>query len=216
MLFVSVTIGFSDSNRIKHIKSSQYMDRHSFLTRFLLSPMETNNDAYRHPKKLKKAAVLIALVERQGLLNVILTERALHLRHHPGQISFPGGKYEHFDMCLQQTAIRETHEEIGIQPDLVEIIGKLAPLKTNSGFEVTPFVALIDDKLTLNIDEQEVKSVFEVPLHFLLDKRNIHKQHLVANKQRSYIYCINYQNYFIWGATAKILKNLQLNLLKNK
>ncbi|WP_413701587.1 NUDIX hydrolase [Psychromonas sp. KJ10-10] len=109
------------------------MDRDSFLTRFLLSPMEANNDIYMQqqirPKKLKKAAVLIALVQRQGILHVILTERALHLRHHPGQVSFPGGKYEHFDHSLQQTAIRETHEEIGIHPSLVDIIGQLPLLK---------------------------------------------------------------------------------------
>lgn len=193
------------------------MNRSSFLTRFLLSPMRSNKQHFPLPqKKFKNAAVMIALVEREGNLHVILTERALHLRHHPGQISFPGGKYEHQDKNLQQTALRETNEEIGIAPQFVEIIGQLPTLKTNSGFEITPFVALVDNQLALNIDEQEVKSVFEIPLHFLLDKRNIHKQHLMANKQRPFVYCIHYHNHLIWGATAHILKSLQLNLLQNK
>tara|TARA_R110001583_G_scaffold64345_1_gene186978 strand:+ start:5997 stop:6548 length:552 start_codon:yes stop_codon:yes gene_type:complete len=177
--------------------------------------MASHKHHYPLKQKFKKAAVLVALVERQGVLNIILTERALHLRHHPGQISFPGGKQEHFDKSLQHTAIRETQEEIGIEPHQVEIIGQLAPLKTNSGFEVTPYVALVDNQLSLTIDDQEVKSVFEVPLHFILNKRNIHKQHLVANKHRPFVYCIHYQNHLIWGATAHILKSLQLNLLQN-
>jgi 8-oxo-dGTP pyrophosphatase MutT (NUDIX family) len=192
------------------------MNRNSFLTRFLLSPMASNKHYHPFKQKFKKAAVLIPLVERQNGLHVILTERALHLRHHPGQVSFPGGKYELLDKNLQQTAIRETQEEIGIEPHLIEIIGQLASLNTNSGFEVTPFVALIDNELELNIDHQEVKSVFEVPLHFLLDKRNIHKHRLVANKHRPFVYCIHYHNHWIWGATAHILKNLQMNLLQNK
>ncbi|GLS91958.1 coenzyme A pyrophosphatase [Psychromonas marina] len=159
--------------------------------------------------------MLIALIERDDELHIIFTERALHLRHHPGQVSFPGGKHETFDSSLQQTAIRETNEEIGIKPEFIEIIGQLPSLKTTSGFEVFPIVAFVDQRFSLNIDANEVKSVFEVPLRFLLDSKNFHLQHLIANKKRHSTYCIGYQNNLIWGATAQMLKNLQQLLLSN-
>jgi len=187
------------------------MNRDTFLARFLLtSPVQSKRLVQQGHRQ---AAVLIALVERPTGLHIILTERALHLRHHPGQISFPGGKYEDADQHLQQTALRETKEEIGINTRLVSIIGQLAPLNTTSGFEVFPFVALIDNNFQFLIDHQEVKSVFEIPLTYLLDNRNFHYQHLLANKERHYTYYIVYQNHFIWGATAQMLKNLQEMLL---
>jgi 8-oxo-dGTP pyrophosphatase MutT (NUDIX family) len=192
------------------------MNRASFLNRFLLSPQVSALTQPHTPKNLKNAAVLIALVERENSLHVILTERALHLRHHPGQVSFPGGKYEQLDSSLQQTALRETQEEIGINKIFVEIIGQLPPLTTVSGFNVFPFIAFVDNRFTLTVDTQEVKSVFEVPLCFLLDPQNFYKQHLVANKKRHFTYCIGYQNHLIWGATAQILKNLQLGLYQSE
>jgi 8-oxo-dGTP pyrophosphatase MutT (NUDIX family) len=191
------------------------MYRESFLNRFLLSPAMRPLAQTHSTNKLKKAAVLIILVARKNGLHVILTERALHLRHHPGQVSFPGGKYEESDHCLKHTALRETEEEIGIQADLLDVIGQLPPLNTVSGFNVSPFVAFVDDHFTLNIDAQEVKSVFEVPLRFLLDSESFYRQRLIANKKRHFTYCIGYQNHLIWGATAQILKNLQLSLDHN-
>ena len=190
------------------------MKRESFLKRFILSPVSLPPENVNATLSLKKAAVLIALVSRDNGLNVILTERALHLRHHPGQVSFPGGKYEPADKNLQQTALRETQEEIGIEASLIEVISQLAPLDTVSGFEVSPFVAFVDNSFILNIDQQEVQTVFEVPLDFLLDNNNFYKQHLVANKKRHFTFCIAYQNHLIWGATAQILKQLQLMLVK--
>ena len=185
------------------------MNRSSFLQRFILT--STTQVSPKNPlhKSHRKAAVLIALVERENGLHVIFTERALHLRHHPGQVSFPGGKHEQFDDNLQQTALRETDEEIGIEAHLVEMVGQLPPLNTTSGFEVFPFIAFVDNKFNLTIDSQEVRSVFEVPLSFLLDDGNFHRQHLIANKKRHFTYCIAYQNHLIWGATAQMLKNLQ-------
>lgn len=187
------------------------MNRSSFLKRFLYTAPVARSQPVNQGHR--KAAVLIALVERNDELHIILTERALHLRHHPGQVSFPGGKHEQFDANLQQTAIRETAEEIGINPDLVEIIGQLAPLNTSSRFEVFPFIAFVDNSFTLKVDTQEVKAAFELPLRFLLDNKHFHLQHLVANKKRHYTYCIAYQNYLIWGATAQMLKNLQQMIL---
>lgn len=190
------------------------MNRSSFLRRFLLSSVAHKSTTPKMHGKHRKAAVLIALVERDKGLHVIFTERALHLRHHPGQVSFPGGKHERYDNSLQQTAIRETEEEIGIKADYIEIIGQLPSLKTTSGFEVLPVIAFVDPQFELLIDTDEVKTVFEVPLRFLLDNKNFHLQHLTANKKRHSTYCIAYKNHLIWGATAQMLKNLQILLYK--
>lgn len=192
------------------------MNRASFLNHFVLSKIVPTalKSPFSQPA-LREAAVLIALVERNNGLNIILTERALHLRHHPGQVSFPGGKHERFDNSLQQTALRETAEEIGIKEDLIEIIGQLSTLGTTSGFEVSPFVAFVDKNYVLAIDEQEVKSVFELPLSFVLNNNNFYQQHLIANKKRHFTYCIAYQNHLIWGATAQMLKNLQRCLVND-
>lgn len=185
------------------------MNRSNFLTHFLFGlPIGQQIQQTVH-SGARKAAVLIALVERVNGLHIILTKRAAHLRHHPGQVSFPGGKHENSDLSLAHTALRETAEEIGIGEDYVELIGALPSINTNSGFQVFPFVALIRPSFTLNIDTEEVSEVFELPLHFLLNDDNIHLQHLLANKKRHYSYCIAYQNQFIWGATAQMLKNLQ-------
>ncbi|WP_022941810.1 CoA pyrophosphatase [Psychromonas hadalis] len=188
------------------------MNRESFLNFFLFSSPKKQRSL---DQNLKKAAVLIILVERRDGLHIILTERALHLRHHPGQVSFPGGKYEPRDLTLQQTARRETEEEIGIDAKFINMIGELPALNTTSGFEVFPFIAFVDSQFILKIDAQEVKSVFEVPLSFLLENKNFYRQHLVANKKRHFTYCISYQNHLIWGATAQILKNLQQLLQKD-
>ncbi|MEI6896050.1 MAG: CoA pyrophosphatase [Psychromonas sp.] len=186
------------------------MNKASFLSRFLFAqPVLQRSEYLSSYQNHEKAAVLIALVERNNELHIIFTERALHLRHHPGQISFPGGKQESVDQDLQQTARRETYEEIGIEGHLIEIIGQLSPLKTTSGFEVFPFVAFVESNFTLKVDAQEVKSVFEVPLRFLLEDQNYYYQRLIANKKRHFTYCIAFQNHLIWGATALISKNLQ-------
>ncbi|MFT5559571.1 MAG: 8-oxo-dGTP pyrophosphatase MutT (NUDIX family) [Sphingobacteriales bacterium] len=195
------------------------MNKHIFLNRFLFHNRQNISDLLTHKtpfnlnqQGLKKAAVLLPLIKRQNGLNLIFTERALHLRHHPGQISFPGGRYELTDHSLQQTALRETEEEIGILQSQVSLCGSLPNLPTGSGFMISPFLGFIDNEHTILIDKQEVRSVFEVPLSYLLDKKNYYKQHFFANKKRHFTYCIPYQNRLIWGATAQIIKNLQEHL----
>ncbi len=195
------------------------MDKQTFLNRFLFHQQAASADLrsadkslFVNNQNLKKAAVLIPLVKRRHGLNIILTERALHLRHHPGQISFPGGKYEQSDNSLQQTALRETQEEIGILQAQIRVFGSLAKLPTASGFIVTPYLGFVQSNHSLKIDKQEVRSVFEVPLEFFLNKNNFYLQHLTANKKRHFAYCIPYQNRMIWGATAQMLKNLQKQL----
>ena len=196
------------------------MNEEKFLNLFLFkhpilkSKLDNINNAIpaKH-KELNNAAVLIPVVKRQQGLTIILTERALHLRHHPGQISFPGGKYEQNDTNLMNTALRETEEEIGILKTEITIMGQLPSLITNSGFLVTPFIAFIEEEHTVEIDTQEVRRILEVPVDFLLNKHNFYLQTLIVNKHRRATYCIPYKNNFIWGATAQILKNLQLQLM---
>ncbi|MFT6984356.1 MAG: 8-oxo-dGTP pyrophosphatase MutT (NUDIX family) [Psychromonas sp.] len=195
------------------------MDKQVFLNRFFFHNQPISTDLRAAEKSLlinnhslKKAAVLIPFVKRANGLNIIFTERALHLRHHPGQISFPGGKQEQGDSSLKQTALRETEEEIGILQDQIAIFGTLPKLPTVSGFVVYPYLGFVQSNHTLQIDEQEVKSIFEVPLTFVLNKKNYYLQHLTANKKRHFTYCIPYQNRMIWGATAQMLYNLQRHL----
>lgn len=195
------------------------MDKQTFLNRFLFHNTAKVFDLRHHKNPfnlnhqgLKKAAVLLPLIKRPEGLNLIFTERALHLRHHPGQISFPGGRYESSDHCLRQTALRETEEEIGILQSQVSLFGSLPNLPTISGFVISPFLGFIDEEHTILIDQQEVRSVFEVPLSYLLEEKNFYKQHLFANKKRHFTYCIPYKNRLIWGATAQMLKNLQEHL----
>lgn len=195
------------------------MEKLIFLNRFLLHNQPVSCDL-RMPlasllashKTLKKAAVLVPLVKRRNGLNIILTERALHLRHHPGQVSFPGGKQEQFDQSLQHTALRETEEEIGILPEQVTVLGTLTNLATVSGFVISPYIGFVDSDHSLAIDAKEVRSVFEVPLEYLLNRKNFYREPLSANSKGHYIYCIPYQNRLIWGATAQLLFNLQAHV----
>lgn len=195
------------------------MDKQAFLTRFLLQTQPSCLDLRTTDKSpfvcndsLKKAAVLIPVVRRNNELQVIFTKRAQHLRHHPGQFSFPGGQYEQSDKDLQHTALRETEEEIGIKPDQVTILGRLPKLPTISGFVVTPYIGFVQSNHSLKIDRQEVSSLLEVPLEFLMNKNNFYLHHLIANKKRHFTYCIPYKNQMIWGATAQMVKNLQQQL----
>ena len=188
------------------------MNKESFLKRFIfhqpvLQPAES--PWFENIKACKKAAVLIALVERPNGLHIILTKRAAHLRHHPGQISFPGGRLEQADSSLQHTALRETEEEIGLLTEQISLFGSLQPLTTSSGFIVSPYLAFVDSQHTLKIDKQEVHSTFELPLEFILKRDNFYKQHLLANKKRHFTYLLPYQNRLIWGATAQMLLNLR-------
>lgn len=122
-----------------------------------------------HFQDFRKAAVLIGLVERRSGLHVIFTRRPMHLKHHPGQICFPGGKYESQDHSLYQTAIREAREEIGIQQQHIELIGHLPELRTVSCFAVTPVIAFISPRYTPVPQQEEVEEIFEIPASYVLN-----------------------------------------------
>lgn len=156
----------------------------------------------------RPAAVLIPIIEHADELRVLFTVRASHLKHHGGQISFPGGKQEIHDTDLICTALRETQEEIGIQANQVEIVGKLPAYRTISRYEVVPYIGFVSPAMSLQLDANEVAETFEVPLTYLLDQNN-HLIHWVSRKNNQYpIYFIPWQNKNIWGATAAFVRNL--------
>jgi len=177
----------------------------------------------RWPKPLQEqltsnlvaAAVLIPIIYRKETLSVLLTERSPDLKHHAGQISFPGGRMDAADRDIRATALRETQEEVGIDPADVEIVGYLDPNPTVTGYAVTPVVALVQLRQELIIDPVEVKSAFEVPLPFLLDVNNQQASEREFAGVSVPIAEFNYGQYRIWGATASMLIELRKFLSNN-
>lgn len=175
----------------------------------LASPVEpVRDDDSLLRSELRPAAVLVPLVAREESLTVLLTRRTDHLHHHPGQISFPGGRVEKTDVSPVMTALRETEEEIGLDADRVELLGELPEYWTGTGFRITPVVGLVHPPFELALDSFEVAEAFEVPLTHFLDPAN-HQRHRAEyqGRMREY-YSMPYGDYFIWGATAGILVSL--------
>jgi 8-oxo-dGTP pyrophosphatase MutT (NUDIX family) len=157
---------------------------------------------------LTPAAVLFPIVLRDSGATVLLTQRTAHLRDHAGQISFPGGRVELDDLSPTHTALRETEEEIGLAREHIEIIGFLPEYRTGTGFRVIPVVALVTPPFDLLPDPFEVAEVFEVPLEFLLDPDN-HKPHSLHYRGAlRHFFAMSYGDYFIWGATAGMIRSL--------
>jgi 8-oxo-dGTP pyrophosphatase MutT (NUDIX family) len=154
------------------------------------------------------AAVLVPLVNRPQGLQVLLTQRSADLPDHPGQISFPGGRVEEEDPSPVATALRETEEEIGLSRAHVEILGYLPEYRTGTGFRVTPVVALVKPPFELALDAFEVAEAFEVPLSFLLDPANHQRHSLHYRGALRHFFAMPYGDYFIWGATAGMIRSL--------
>jgi len=160
------------------------------------------------PEAPTRAAVLVPIVDRGDDLSVLLTERASDLRHHAGQISFPGGRIEPADATVVDAALREAHEEIGLARDRVDIIGLLPDHLIVSGFRVTPVVGFVAPDYALRLDQREVADAFEVPLPFLLDPANHVRRRRRFENHEVELTDVPWGQRNIWGATAGMLLTL--------
>ena len=159
-------------------------------------------------RKLRPAGVLMPVQVIDGVAQVLLTKRASHLKHHPGQIAFPGGKQEESDTDVTAAALREAREEIGLPEDAVRVLGVLPTHETVTSFTVTPVIGLIERDFTITPERGEVEEVFRVPLAHVTDKSNFSVQGRRWLGQRRHYYTVPFGPYYIWGATARILRGL--------
>lgn len=178
-----------------------------FLSRFqLLRPQLKPSVA-----NTRQAAVLVPVVrrERPGLL---LTQRSPFLRKHAGQVAFPGGAVDDTDASLIAAALREAQEEVAIPPEVVEVIGVLPPVDSVTGFRVTPVVGIIPPDLHYHASEDEVASVFEMPLAEALRLGRYHPLDIHRHGNAHRVWLSWYQHYFVWGMTAGIIRELSLQI----
>ena len=159
-------------------------------------------------RKLRNAAVLIPIATYSGQTEVILTKRASSLKHHPGQIAFPGGKQDETDSNLVETALRESWEEVGLPVESAEILGALPSHETVTGFNVTPILAHIREPFRIIPERGEVDEVFAAPLLHLMNSENYVVQYRFWRGEKRKYYTVPYGPYYIWGATARILRAL--------
>ena len=161
-----------------------------------------------NPHALRPAAVLVGLVEREEGLTVLLTRRSDTMRSHTGQIAFPGGRCDPGETPWV-TALREAQEEVGLDPGFVSLAGLLQGYQTVTGFHVTPVVGFIDPAAQLVASPEEVADVFETPFDFLMNADNHQRQHReTPTGERRHFYAMPWNDRFIWGATAGMLRAL--------
>lgn len=163
-------------------------------------------------RTVRPAGVLILLVEHDDALNVVLTQRTAHLHDHAGQISFPGGRQDEGDADIIATALREAEEEIGTDSSQIEIVGTLPNYVTVTAYEITPVVARSAPQ-RYQADPFEVADVFEVPLAHLLDERSWRRDSFMREGQRREYWAVPFQERYIWGATAGMLRTFREVLL---
>ena len=156
----------------------------------------------------KPAAVLIPIVRREPGATMLFTQRTDNLSSHPGQVAFPGGKIDDSDISAEAAALREAEEEIGLKPEDVEMIGRAPDYLTGSGYHIAPVLGLVKPDARFTLNEHEVSDIFEVPLSFLMDPAN----HVIGSRvwqgvRRTY-YEMPYQDRYIWGVTAGMVRIL--------
>ncbi|MGL5391940.1 MAG: CoA pyrophosphatase [Shewanella sp.] len=184
------------------------MDVAEFRLRFTLHTLAQVEPAALPRPGLRKAAVLIGLQLVKGELHVILTQRPWHLRAHPGQISFPGGKIEAQDPNAIDTALREAEEEIGLMRHNVEVLGSFPAHHTFTGFEIIPVLGLIKQPFALTLDPGEVAECFTVPLNYFIEPAHRQRRLFLRHGRYYPVHVIHYQQRLIWGATAAMLDHL--------
>ena len=159
--------------------------------------------------KLKHAGVMIGITQsEENELNVLLTKRTSHLKHHAGEISLPGGSFDvSQDQDITMTALREAEEEIGLDRNQSELIGYVSPqVSLGTGFIVTPIVSLIPKDFLPTMNKEEVEEIFEVPLSFLMDQHSLKNERRIYDQIEWTVYSYNYFDHLIWGLTAQILR----------
>lgn len=194
------------------MRSTEVID---LLTRALALPDAPSSDFDLNPsfivpggRSLRPAGVLVAVDLAGDVPAVILTKRSAKLKYHPGQIAFAGGKQDPQDSGPVAAALREANEEIGLPYGAARVLGTLPTHETITAFLVTPVVAVIDAPFTPIPEAGEVEEVFRVPLAHLLEPRHYRIEHREAQGGPRYFYTVPYGPYYIWGATARMLRGL--------
>lgn len=165
-----------------------------------------------HKTPITKSAVLIPLIIRNGVIHVILTKRSAHLRHHPNQLSFPGGKFDADDKSLRHTALRETHEELAIEHKNINVIGELPLHYTMTGFSIKPYVAFVDSHIKITANTNEVSEIIEVPMIELINNNNHFSMPIKYASIDINVYFKPINGHVVWGATAAMLEQFTLSL----
>ena len=162
---------------------------------------------------LKPAGVLIPIIDRGAELSVLLTQRSAELKHHAGQVSFPGGRMEEHDVSVEATALRETQEEVGIDVQHISVLGYLQTMPTITGYAVTPVVGMVSADAKLVLDPTEVEYTFEVPLSFLLDESNDVRTEWDTHDRKVPMVEFHWEGERIWGATAFMIISFRKKIL---
>ena len=159
-------------------------------------------------RRLRPAGVLVPVLVEHGTARLFLTKRSSALKHHPGQIAFPGGKQEDGDADITAAALREAHEEIGLDPGNVDILGTLPAHETVTSFTITPVIGLIRTRFEPVAELGEVEEIFDVPLTHVLRSANFSVQSRRWRGTWRHYYIVPFGPYYIWGATARILRTM--------
>lgn len=182
---------------------------------FIVHPEEDGDHRFNpgHPRlersePLRDAAVLIPVVDRGAQATVLLTKRAETLRSHTGQVAFPGGRIDSGDRSAEFAALRETDEEIGLGREFIEVIGRMPDYVSGSGYRIAPVLSIVRPGFSLTLNSDEVDAAFEVPLAFLMDPANHHRDSRFWNDLEWFFYEMPYDGQRIWGVTAGIIRTL--------